>query len=177
MKISKMRRQRSEPKSPYESFSYTRAQITVVKDQPNFYSCTINKNNDQSIKKAHEEGKTDEDVNILSAIHYSTFPRGITKRFKNLHTLVIEDLKFSELRREDFEGLENLKDFSVFCAPQLKCLDGDIFDDLKSIESIGFYNTPISTIGEGIFSKLTNLKMVFMLQCQVINAAFVDSSR
>lgn len=158
-----------QSKPAYEIFSYL--------SKPPLYSCIIREDGDRSSQSMHKDGKTDEDVKIYMAFNFKKFPRGITERFKNVHTLMIQDAKFSEINREDFDGFEKLKEFYVSGAPNLRCLNGDIFDDLKELESFGFNETKISSINENFLSKQKNLKMAHILNSPVMNAAFVDTFR
>jgi len=109
----------------------------------------------------HLQGKSNINVDYIVIHNCITYkvPKGLTNFFPNLKIMLIQNSNLQELRREDFDEYKNLKVFSCIENPIL-FLPGNLFHDLKEIESVVFIRNQLKVIEPNILDGLTKLTNV-----------------
>lgn len=78
-----------------------------------------------------------------------------------METFKIDGSELQSIQRSDFEGMENLKELSLY-KNLLAELPEDAFDDLLKLEDLSLSQNEIVKLGENLFRKLVDLKELFL---------------
>lgn len=135
-------------------------------DWGNKYTCkAINLNIQQSdiiIESAngrHQHGKSDIDVKQVVIINQNTeyFPHGLGTIFPRLRSINIESSDLKSIKREDFKGLENLEELSLF-KNLIEVIPDNTFDDLKLLEVLWLDRNYLKFIDPNVFTLMLKLR-------------------
>lgn len=86
-------------------------------------------------------------------------PKGVTKLFPKLESLVIQNSKITEVTKSDLIEYKNLKKFE--CSGQeIEFLPADLFDDFENLEYVDFSRNKLKIVEPKIFDGLNKLKFV-----------------
>jgi hypothetical protein len=138
--------------SPYSSYSceVQNNPVTTSKDSRDI----------TGIRGNHQSGKTDNDV-IHFTIYGKTanfFPRGITKYFKNINYVSINNANLKKITKEDLKEFgDNLKKLYL-SYHQIEVIEADLFIYNKNLQEIYITDNKIKHIETGAFDHLKNLE-------------------
>jgi hypothetical protein len=138
-----------------------------------YYTCYVK--NDQvptsedsrditGIRGNHSIGKTDDDVTHF-AIYGKTanfFPRGITKYFKNINYVSINNANLIEISKEDLKEFgDKLKELYLQFN-KIEVIEADLFTYNKNLQLIDLRVNKIKHIDDGAFDHLKNLNQLIL---------------
>lgn len=107
--------------------------------------------------------KTNDDVEAFKAdaawIEY--FPRGLSKYFKNLASILINLSRLKELTQSDLKPYRKLKHLDLF-ENRIEYLERDLFKYNEDLEVVWFSSNRIKVIHETAFDGPRNLKKMYM---------------
>ena len=134
----------------------------------NKYSCiAINLNIQQSnevigsANGRHQHGKRDIDVKQVSIRHQNLeyFPHGLGNVFPRLKSINIKSSNLKSIKREDFIGLGNLQELTMY-GNLIEVIPESTFDDLKLLEVLWMNLNNLKTIDPNIFKLMLKLRDV-----------------
>ena len=135
-------------------------------DWGNKYTCkTKNLNIQQSnviiesVNGRHQNGKSNIDVKQIVILNQNTeyFPHGLGNIFPRLKSINVELSNLKLIKREDFKGLENLKELSLY-RNTIKVISDGTFDDLNLLEVLWMDQNKLKTIDQNIFKSMKKLR-------------------
>lgn len=120
-----------------------------------------------------KRGKDDVHGVIVCKINITKIPECIHEQFKNIVCLHISScMDIREICREDFRGLENLKEVAI-TGTLIEIIPGDLFTDLVHLEVIELLMNKIKYIGRDVFKTLKKIAYIDLGLNVKINAIFV----
>jgi Leucine-rich repeat (LRR) protein len=146
------------------------------------YTCVVNKTSIteptteiKEIYGEHEPGKSHKDVEsiiFLSAkVHY--FPRGLSKIFPALKSLIIYKCGLKSITRDDLNGLEKLEILALR-SNQLRQLPSNLLVGMTKLKRILFDNNNLERISSKLLEPIANnaLDLVYFQANTKIDAYF-----
>lgn len=137
----------------------------------NIYNCEVSGsfrffNRDDeiiSVSGEHATNKTNDDVEAFKAdaawIEY--FPRGLSKYFKNLLSILINLSRLKELKQSDLKPFRKLKHLDLF-ENRIEYLERDLFKWNLHLEVVWFSSNRIKVIHETAFDGPENIKKLYL---------------
>lgn len=142
-------------------------------NRENILACTIYEVGDDKQLINLEDFEHVQVIRFERTKNLDKFPKDIGRFFKAFDTLIIDDCKLSKIERDDFSEMKHLREFNLEHSP-IRYLNGDVFKDLKDIESIAIYDTKITNFGRGIFEGFEKLEGVFCIKNPTVNAVYFN---
>lgn len=122
----------------------------------------------------HQNGKSDVDVKRVDISDQKTvyFPHGLGSIFPQLKSIVFQASELKYIKREDFKGLERLKDLSLF-KNVIEVVPEHTFDDLYLLEVLWMDQNKLKIINPNIFARMPKLRRADFEgnECVNMNAA------
>ena len=105
--------------------------------------------------------KSSYDVNVISfnLCYITKIPQGLTIRFPNLHTLIINSSNLKVISKHDLAYYRNLQILN-FDSNQIEFLPGDLLEGFYGLSEISFNNNNLRVIEPNIFENLHCLNFV-----------------
>lgn len=135
----------------------------------------LNSGSEVEFEVDNERKRLKEDVHgvIVCKIDIIKIPECIHEQFKNIVCLHISScMELREICREDFKGLEKLKEIAI-TGTLIEVIPGDLFTDLVHLEVIELLMNQIKFIGHDVFKTLKKIAYIDLGLNDKINAIFV----
>jgi hypothetical protein len=112
------------------------------------------------VSQNHQPGRNNSDVKGLriNAIVIGFLPRNLGSFFPNLEGYQFIGTGITEMTREDFQDLPNLR--MIYTASNLYQEIGNIFENNPKLQILNFGMNPLKSVSSRAFSNLTKLTML-----------------
>lgn len=127
------------------------------------------------ITGSHLTGKTNKDVLGVKFLNQAVtrFPRGIENFFPNLEAIWCEVGELTAVTKDDFAPFPMLKQVH-FYGHKIKVLNSDLFASNPNIMHVSFAGNPLRSIGSTTFTRLRELKSLYLAGANCIDKAAVN---
>jgi Leucine rich repeat len=111
----------------------------------------------------HQEGRTNFDVEMVwfGDTTVEHFPRGMWRIFPNLKVVMIFNCGLRALRREDFEGLQDLEKVS-FDNNNLRSLPSNLFEGMGKLKKVMFNNNKLAYMSSNLLVPIYRNQLTFV---------------
>lgn len=109
-----------------------------------------------SVSSNHMYSKTADNVETIyvpSAINTSYIPTKICSFFKNLKKIDLYSKTLKEFNKQIFEGCDKLETIHVRYINMITTLDDGIFDNLPNLKDVYFHQTSLESLSKNLFKK------------------------
>ncbi|XP_070501305.1 protein maternal effect lethal 26-like [Chironomus tepperi] len=130
------------------------------------YSCHVEdqiipENDDLNLSGKHVDKMKDKDVTtvLFNNCTITKIPKGLTKLYPKLESLVIHNSKITEITKDHLTEYKSLKKLDL-SGQEIEFLPADLFEGFENLEHVDFSKNKLKLIEPKIFDGLNKLKFV-----------------
>lgn len=131
--------------------------------------------NVMKVTGSHLTGKTNKCVLGVKFLNpaVTRLPRGMENFFPNLEAIYSETGELTEIAKDDFAPFPMLKQVHLY-KHKIKVLNSDLFASNPNVMHVSFAGNPLTTIGRTTFTRISELKSLFLLGANCIDKAVIN---